>query len=137
MRILSRSDQNVRRKLELSCALRARGVGHSRRGVSYISRGTGNGGSGRNEFRAPSPHPGAIEAGAMLGSHRERNPSRSENWHRRTTRYTPALLRRQPPSRIPRNSAAAGDWRWRPRALRDKRHQHIAPPTAQLTLLPP
>jgi len=35
--------------------------------------------------------PGAIEAGAMLGSHRERNPSRSENWHRRTTRYTPPL----------------------------------------------
>lgn len=39
------------------------------------------------------------------------------------------------PSRIPRNSAAAGDWRWRPRALRDKRHQHTAPSTAQPTLL--
>ena len=64
----------------------------------------------------------------MLGSHRERNPSRSENWHRRTTIYI--LLPRRVissssshPSRIPRNSAA-GDWRWRPRALRDKPHQH-------------
>lgn len=67
----------------------------------------------------------------MLGSHRERNPSRSENWHRRTTIYTPSALPPGPrarvrpllPPRIPRNSAA-GDWRWRPRALRDKPDQH-------------
>ena len=93
----------------------------SRRGVT----------SGREKgWRWNSFHPllGAIEASAMLGSHRERNPSRSENWHRRTTIYI--LLPRRVissssshPSRIPRNSAA-GDWRWRPRALRDKPHQH-------------
>lgn len=58
----------------------------------------------------------------MLGSHRERNPSRSENWHRRTTIYIP-FARATPFSRIPRNSAA-GDWRWRPRALRDKPTRH-------------
>lgn len=33
------------------------------------------------------------------------------------------------PPRIPRNSAA-GDWRWRPRALRDKPHQHTPPCTS-------
>lgn len=73
----------------------------------------------------------------MLGSHRERNPSRSENWHRRTTIYI--LLPRRVissssshPSRIPRNSAA-GDWRWRPRALRDKPHQHTPGRTSAAT----
>lgn len=115
----------------------------SRRAVtSVIERGARGGERGmeRNSFH--SLPLGAIEAGAMLGSHRERNPSRSENWHRRMTIYIPLLLLpllpRHIPSlsfslflfllrfsspRIPRNSAA-GDWRWRPRALRDKLHQH-------------
>lgn len=112
---------NVCRKLELPDALQQR-TGQSSRG--YVR------GSGREDKIHFIPPPlGAIEAGAMLGSHRERNPSRSENWHHRTTIYIPLaprhILLSVPPPRIPRNSAA-GDWRWRPRALRDKPHQHTA-----------
>lgn len=54
-------------------------------------------GGGRNSFR---PRARAIEAGVMLGSHRERNPSRSENWHRRTTIYTPSALPPGPRARV-------------------------------------
>jgi len=75
---------------------------------------------------------------AMLGSHRERNPSRSENWHRRTTIYIPlprCAISSSPshPHEIPRNSVA-GDWRWRPRALRDKLYQHTAAAPAATNL---
>lgn len=83
---------NIRRKLELPARCRRRGGTVAK---SVTSEVTGDGESGWNEFCAP-PSLGAIEVGAMLGSHRERNPSRSENWHRRTMRYTPALLRRHP-----------------------------------------
>lgn len=125
---------NVCRKLELPDRVAATGR-DSRRGVT----------SGRvrerNSFHPlPSSPRGAIEAGAMLGSHRERNPSRSENWHHRTTIYIPLpprhILLSVPPPRIPRNSAA-GDWRWRPRALRDKPHQHTAVHQRQPDSQPP
>lgn len=41
----------------------------------------------------------------------------------RSTSRSPRACAPLPPPRIPRNSAA-GDWRWRPRALRDKPDQH-------------
>lgn len=48
--------------------------------------------------------------------HRDQKTGTAE---RRYTSLSPASS----PSRIPRNSAA-GDWRWRPRALRDKPTRH-------------
>lgn len=41
-----------------------------------------------------------------------------------------------PPFRIPRNFRGRGDWRWRPRALRDKLLHPSAPPTLQARILP-
>ena len=42
-----------------------------------------------------------------------------------------------PPFRIPRNFRGRGDWRWRPRALRDKLLHPSAPPTLQARIQPP
>lgn len=133
---ITRTIHSVRRDCSNYPTRCSNGRDSRRRGVTSGGE-RARGAEGRGEIHFIPPPLGAIEAGAMLGSHRERNPSRSENWHRRTTIYIPlfpplAAARRillpvppTSPARIPRNSAA-GDWRWRPRALRDKPHQHTA-----------
>lgn len=73
MRIISQNAINVHRKLVLPEAAEEEWDSH--REVDYVR------GREREEQQYSFRPFGAIEAGAMLGSHRERNPSRSENWH--------------------------------------------------------
>lgn len=80
-------------------------------------------GGEENSFR-PLFHPTALSRPVRCSVPTGKEIHRDQKTDTAERRYT-SLSPAPTPSRIPRNSAA-GDWRWRPRALRDKptRHHH-------------